>query len=75
VEGTGFRSLKIFLSAGDAPIYVGFGSMVGFDQCALLDVVIAAVAGKRALFYPGWSSADSLKLPPNFCVIGDTPHD
>jgi sterol 3beta-glucosyltransferase len=62
-------------SAGDAPIYVGFGSMVGFDQRALFDIVIAAVAGRRALFYPGWISVDSLKLPPNFCVIGSTPHD
>ncbi len=69
------QSLQNFLSAGDAPIYVGFGSMVGFDRRALLEVVIAAVAGERALFYPGWSGADSLKLPRNFCVIGDTPHD
>jgi sterol 3beta-glucosyltransferase len=69
------RSLQNFLSAGDAPIYVGFGSMVGFDQRALFDIVIAAVAGRRALFYPGWISVDSLKLPPNFCVIGSTSHD
>jgi sterol 3beta-glucosyltransferase len=69
------RSLQNFLAAGDAPIYVGFGSMAGFDQRALLDVVIAAAAGRRVLFYPGWSSTDSLKLPPNFFVIGDTPHD
>jgi sterol 3beta-glucosyltransferase len=44
-------------------------------QRTLLDVVIAAAAGRRALFYPGWNSADLLKLPPNFCVIDDTPHD
>jgi sterol 3beta-glucosyltransferase len=69
------RSLRDFLSAGDAPIYVGFGSMAGFDQRALLDIVVAAVAGRRTLFYPGWSGADSLTLPANFCVIGDTPHD
>jgi sterol 3beta-glucosyltransferase len=68
-------SLQSFLSAGEAPIYVGFGSMVGFDQRALLDVVIAAVGDQRALFYPGWSDADSLRLPPNFSAIGDTPHD
>jgi hypothetical protein len=60
------RSLQNFPAAGDAPIYVGFGSMVGFDQRALLNVVIAAVAGQRALFFPGWSSADSVKLPPKF---------
>jgi len=69
------RSLQAFLSAGEPPIYVGFGSMVGFDLRAVIDVVIAAVAGRRTLFYPGWSGVDSLTLPPNFCVIGDTPHD
>jgi sterol 3beta-glucosyltransferase len=69
------QPLQNFLSASDPPIYIGFGSMVGFDQGALLDVLITAVAGRRALFYPGWNSADWLKLPPNFCVIGDTPHD
>jgi UDP:flavonoid glycosyltransferase YjiC (YdhE family) len=69
------HSLESFLSAGDAPIYVGFGSMLGFDPRTLLDLVITAVGGQRALFYPGWSGADSLELPPNFCVIGDTPHD
>jgi sterol 3beta-glucosyltransferase len=68
-------SLQSFLSAGNAPIYVGFGSMLGFDHRALLDIVIDAVGGRRALFYPGWSGADLLRLPQNFCVIGDTPHD
>jgi sterol 3beta-glucosyltransferase len=68
-------SLESFLAAGDAPIYVGFGSMVGFDPRALLDALIAAADGQRVLFYPGWSGADSLKLPTNFCIIGETPHD
>jgi sterol 3beta-glucosyltransferase len=68
-------SLKNFLSAGDPPIYVGFGSMVGFDRRALLDRVITGVAGRRALFYPGWNSPDALELPANFHLIGDTPHD
>jgi UDP:flavonoid glycosyltransferase YjiC (YdhE family) len=69
------RSLQSFLSGGDAPIYVGFGSMLSFDPRALLEVVIAAVGGQRALFYSGWSGADTLALPANFCVIGETPHD
>jgi sterol 3beta-glucosyltransferase len=67
--------LQDFLSAGNPPIYVGFGSMAGFDPRALLDLVVAAVAGRRAFFYPGWSGAESLNLPPNFCVVSDTPHD
>lgn len=69
------QSLQDFLAAGEPPIYVGFGSMVGFDQRALLAAVVAAIAGRRALFYPGWSGTDSLQLPPNFFILGDTPHD
>lgn len=69
------QTLRDFLAAGEAPIYVGFGSMVGFDRRALFDAVIAAVAGRRALFYPGWSDLQSLELPANFFTIGDTPHD
>jgi sterol 3beta-glucosyltransferase len=69
------QSLKDFLAAGEAPIYVGFGSMVGFDRSVMRDAVVTAVAGRRALFYPGWSSAQGLELPDNFCLIEDTPHD
>jgi len=69
------RRLNEFLAAGDAPIYIGFGSMVGFDRNALFDSIIAAVNGRRALFYPGWSGIQGLQLPNNFLVIDDTPHD
>jgi sterol 3beta-glucosyltransferase len=68
-------SLKDFLAAGDAPIYIGFGSMVGFDRKALLDLIVATVTGRRALFYPGWSGTLELQLPNNFFVLDDTPHD
>jgi sterol 3beta-glucosyltransferase len=69
------RSLADFLAAGDAPSYIGFGSMVGFDRNAVLDSIVAAVNGRRALFYPGWSGTQGLQLPNNFFVIDDTPHD
>jgi sterol 3beta-glucosyltransferase len=68
-------ALAGFLAAGDAPIYIGFGSMTGFDNVRLLDALIAAVAGRRALFHPGWSGIDPQALPANFLAIGDTPHD
>ncbi len=69
------RPLRDFLSAGEPPIYIGFGSMVGFDQHAMRDAIVAAVANRRALFYPGGSGTQELKLPKNFCLIQDTPHD
>ena len=68
-------ALKSFLGVGEAPVYIGFGSMTGFDNARLLDTLIEAMSGRRALFYPGWSGIDPKALPDNFLVIGDTPHD
>ncbi len=67
-------ALANFLAAGEAPIYIGFGSMTGFDDARLLDALIEAMTGRRALFHPGWSGIDPKALPHNFLVIGDTPH-
>ncbi len=67
-------ALSEFLAAGEPPLYVGFGSMVGFDSHGLLKEVIGAVAGRRALFYPGWNGVEAAALPANFFVVGDTPH-
>ena len=67
-------ALEAFLAAGEPPVYVGFGSMAGFDRQGLLAEVIAAVAGRRAVFYPGWSGVEPASLPRNFFVVGETPH-
>ncbi|WP_206951007.1 glycosyltransferase [Trinickia acidisoli] len=67
-------ALAAFLEGGEVPIYVGFGSMAGFDRERLMRAVIEAIGGRRALFYPGWSGVDASALPSNFCVVGDTPH-
>ena len=67
--------LADFLAAGEAPIYIGFGSMTGFDNARLLDALVEAMAGRRALFHPGWSGIDPKALAGNFLAIGDTPHD
>ena len=68
-------ALARFLAAGDAPVYIGFGSMTGFDNARLLNALIDAMQGRRALFHPGWSGIDPKALPENFFVVGDTPHD
>jgi UDP:flavonoid glycosyltransferase YjiC (YdhE family) len=64
-----------FLAAGEAPIYIGFGSMTGFDKTRLLDALVEAMAGRRALFHLGWGGVDPKALPDNFLTLGDTPHD
>ena len=67
--------LSAMLAAGEPPIYVGFGSMAGFDNARLLDAVVTAVDGRRALFNAGWSGIDPAALPSNFHPVGHVPHD
>jgi UDP:flavonoid glycosyltransferase YjiC (YdhE family) len=74
-EWTPPEALGAFLAAGEPPIYVGFGSMSVAEPRRLLDTLVAAVGGRRALFYPGWSGIFGADLSSNFCVIGATPHD
>ena len=69
------EQLSEFLAAGEAPIYIGFGSMGGFDRKHLLEAIVGGMAGRRALFYPGWSGVSASDLPANIFVVGDTPHD
>lgn len=67
--------LARFMADGEAPVYIGFGSMSGFDSPRLLDMLIRATNGRRVLLNPGWSGIDPSGLPGNVLVIGDTPHD
>jgi sterol 3beta-glucosyltransferase len=67
--------LSAFLAAGEPPLYVGFGSMQGFDPQAMRRTLVAAVGGRRTLFHPGWSGMQTNSLPANFHVLQDTPHD
>ncbi|AGU52752.1 putative glycosyltransferase [Variovorax paradoxus B4] len=68
-------ALAAFLAAGEAPVYIGFGSMTGFDAARLRQVVVDGVAGRRAVLHPGWSGIDTQGLPTNFHVVGEVPHD
>ena len=68
------HGLLDFLDAGPAPIYVGFGSPSSFVRQKRLDTLIAAIAGRRAVFYPGWSRIDATMLPKNFYLVRETPH-
>ncbi|BEJ16386.1 hypothetical protein CspHIS471_0509910 [Cutaneotrichosporon sp. HIS471] len=67
--------LTAFLKAGEKPIYVGFGSMAGFDPTLLHKVVVGAVGERRAIFSRGWSTVDTASLPPNIFLIDSVPHD
>jgi UDP:flavonoid glycosyltransferase YjiC (YdhE family) len=66
--------LADFLGAGEPPLYLGFGSMAGLVQPGMLKELVGAVAGRRVLFYPGWSTVQAVDLPSSFFVVRDTPH-
>lgn len=63
-----------YLEAGEPPVYVGFGSMGGFDVDRVREAVVRAVDGRRALFHRGWSGIDPASLPPNFHPVDPMPH-
>lgn len=68
-------ALQAFLDAGEPPVYVGFGSMAGFDDARLQAALVRALEGRRALFNRGWSGIDVDRLPANIHPVGAVPHD
>ncbi len=67
--------LEQFLAAGEPPIYVGFGSMVGFDQDRLLSLFLEVLKGERVIVQSGWSNFTAPDLPDNFLKISDANHN
>ncbi|KAG8703934.1 hypothetical protein FRC09_003869 [Ceratobasidium sp. 395] len=78
---TPLQDLERFLAAGEAPIYVGFGSIVLDDpQQITSKSVLAAIAlcGVRAVISPGWGGLDKGMIEsagPNVFTLGNVPHD
>lgn len=67
--------LARFLARGDAPIYMGFGSMTGIDMPKIVKQMVAALDGRRAIFARGWNGLGEVTLPDNILCIDETPHD
>lgn len=66
--------LTEFLSAGDPPVYVGFGSMGGFDNQTLRDALLEGLAGRRVLLSAGWAELTNTELPGDVHPVGYVPH-
>jgi sterol 3beta-glucosyltransferase len=66
-----------FLGAGPAPVYVGFGSMVGSNPEETLEKVLKGVrlAGVRAIFASGWGGMQHAALPEFVFPVESVPHD
>jgi sterol 3beta-glucosyltransferase len=64
-----------FLGAGAPPVYVGFGSMGGFDSTETTRLVVRALNGRRAVLAAGWGGLDRQALPENVYFLDSAPHD
>jgi sterol 3beta-glucosyltransferase len=69
--------LKDFLDAGEAPVYIGFGSMAGRNPRRLADIAIQALtkAKLRGILATGWGGLEAYHLPENILKIDNAPHE
>jgi sterol 3beta-glucosyltransferase len=71
-------ALADFLASGEPPVYVGFGSVVGYDPAGMGRLVLEALdrAGARAVIATGWGGiAPGTEVPAGVLAIDQAPHD
>jgi len=70
------QSLVDFLQSGEAPIYIGFGSMAGRDPEKVGKIVIDALlaTGLRGIIASGWGGMTAKDLPNSIYSIEKAPH-
>jgi sterol 3beta-glucosyltransferase len=75
------KELTHFLESGPAPVYIGFGSVVGENPTKLTETILNTVkqSKHRFILAKGWGGlhlADtSRQLDNNFFVVDSIPHD
>ena len=69
--------LTDFLSTGEPPICVTFGSMIHGDAESIYRTVLNALTqtGNRAMVLSGWSDLQEFASPENVLVLESVPHD
>jgi vancomycin aglycone glucosyltransferase len=65
-----------FLDAGDAPVYVGFGSMqmAGAPDAAAVAVEAIRAQGRRALVSRGWADLELIDEKDDCFAVGEVNH-
>lgn len=68
--------LDAWLSDGEPPVFVGFGSMSGKGTDRVEGLIVEAVSatGRRCIVGAGWAGLDAGALPPGWRVVRDAPH-
>lgn len=69
--------LEDFLQAGEAPVYLGFGSMNDGKAAATTEAVIKMAKRRTTRFVlsKGWAGLGQAGLPENICLIDAVEHD
>ena len=67
--------LRAFLDRGEAPLYIGFGSMP-FGGARNTEMILSAIEmwGGRVVLGRGWGGIDPQRLPDTVHLIDDVPH-
>ncbi len=73
-------ALQSWLEAGEAPLYLGLGSMPVFEPAPLLEDIRAATAavGARTIIHAGWAAHGGTRPDPDdrvYIVDGPLDHD
>jgi sterol 3beta-glucosyltransferase len=65
-----------FLAAGDAPVYIGFGSMPDSKPQITTQMLFDAVqqSGQRAVILTGWAGFGADDVPANIHILKYAPH-
>lgn len=66
-----------FIKAGSAPVYVGFGSMMGRNPVALTELVLKSLllTGRRGILQMGWGGLSNIDLPDWVFPVESIPHN
>jgi sterol 3beta-glucosyltransferase len=76
-EWTPPQDLSDFLASGEAPVYIGFGSMPDSKPEATTRMITEAVrqTGKRAVILTGWAGLGADDMPENIHILKYAPHN
>lgn len=69
--------LAAFLAAGEAPVYIGFGSMAAEDSSYTTNLILEAIrqSGTRAILATGWGGLSASEIPETVYKLESAPHD
>jgi len=65
-----------FLNEDEAPVYIGFGSMVNKNPRQVMETVVEALAlsNQRGVLASGWDGIQQADLPETIYMISSMPH-